>query len=182
MTVRKRASREGPFRSWKGDVEADYRYTSGVAGERFFVALRDTGEILAARCDDCGLRYLPPRAYCEVCLHATSQWTPVKGPATVESSATMHVDEHGTRLENPQVWAVLRWKGIHGGLVHRLAVDPSRVRPGLQVRPVLRPPQDRLGNITDILHFEIPSKGRTFRARSSPRAARESRAGIGRKD
>lgn len=153
MTARGPATRREPFRTWKGDVEADYLYTTGVAGERFFTELRDTGRILAARCPVCDLSYLPPRTYCEECLRPTSEWVAVEGPATVEAVTVTHVDVHGTRLAAPQVWAILRWDGIHGGLVHRLAVAPDRARPGLRVRPVLRPRGERVGNITDIRHF-----------------------------
>ena len=153
MTLLERTTKSDAFRSWKGDVEADYLYTTGVAGERFFTELRDTGRILAARCKECGLSYLPPRMYCERCLGPLSDWRPVGGPATVEAITVLHVDEHGGRLKLPQVWAVLRWPGIHGGLVHRLAVAPERAKPGLKVRPVLRAAKARVGNITDILHF-----------------------------
>ena len=153
MTFRERTTKAEAFRSWKGDMEADYRYTSGVAGERFFTALRDVGRLMAARCGACNLTYLPPRMYCERCLGPLEEWKQVQGPATVESVTVTHVDERGKRLEEPQVWAVLRWKDIHGGLVHRLAVPPKQAKPGLQVRPVLRPPKERVGNITDILHF-----------------------------
>lgn len=155
MTFRERTTRAEAFRSWKGDVEADYLYTTGVAGERFFVELRDTGRILAARCSACDLSYLPPRLYCENCLGATPDWVPVEGPATVEEATVTHVDERGMRLREPQVWAVLRWPGIHGGLVHRLAVAVDRAKPGLKVRPILRRSGERVGNITDILHFAL---------------------------
>ena len=153
MTFLERTTKPERLRSWKGDVEADYLYTTGVAGERFFTALRDAGKIMAARCASCGLTYLPPRLYCERCLGPLSEWKPVDGPATVEAVTVVHVDEHGNRLKEPQVWAILRWTGIHGGLVHRLAVEPQRAKPGLTVRPVLRPRGARVGNITDILHF-----------------------------
>jgi len=153
MTFRERTTRAEAFRAWKGDMEADYLYTTGVAGERFFTELRDTGRILAARCASCDLAYLPPRTYCEECLGALSDWRPVEGPATVEAVTVVHVDERGERLAAPQVWALVRWKGIHGGLVHRLAVSPDRAKRGLRVRPVLRREGERIGNITDILHF-----------------------------
>ena len=153
MTFRDRTTRAEAFRSWNGDMEADYLYTTGVAGERFFVELRDAGRILAARCRACDLTYLPPRTYCEECLGPLTDWRPVEGPATVESVTVVHVDEQGRRLAEPQVWAVLRWKGIHGGLVHRLAVPPAGAKRGLRVRPVLRADGERVGNLTDIVHF-----------------------------
>jgi len=153
VTFRERTTRADAFRSWRGDVEADYVYTTGVAGERFFAALRDTGKIFSARCERCDRTYLPPRLYCEKCLGPLAGWAPVEGPATVEAVTVTHVDGHGNRLAAPEVWAILRWKGVYGGFVHRLAVPPDDARPGLRVRAVVRPKGERVGNITDILHF-----------------------------
>ena len=153
MTFRERTTRADALRSWRGDVEADYVYTTGVAGERFFTELRDTGRILAARCARCDLTYLPPRLYCEECLGPLADWAPVEGPARVEAVTVVHLGPHGERLPEPEVWAVLRWKGVHGGFVHRLAVPPQEAKRGLSVRPVLRPEGERVGNITDIVHF-----------------------------
>ena len=153
MTFTERTTRADAFRSWRGDVEADYVYTTGVAGERFFAELRDTGRILAARCGRCERTYLPPRLYCEICLGPLTDWQSVEGPAVVEAVTVTHVDAHGNARLAPEAWAILRWPGIHGGLVHRLAVPPEQAKPGLKVRPVLRPAGTRVGNITDILHF-----------------------------
>jgi len=153
MTFLERTTKPENYRSWRGDVEADYLYTSGVAGERFFLGLRDAGKIFAASCDACDLTYLPPRMYCEICMGPLAKWTEVTGPATVEGVTITHVDEHGARLAVPQVWAILRWPGIRGGLVHRLAVEPAKAKPGLKVRPVLKPRKERVGNITDIHEF-----------------------------
>ena len=153
MTFLERTRRAEAFRSWKGDVEADYLYTTGVAGERFFTELRDHGQLMAARCTACDRTYLPPRMYCENCLGPLQDWKRVDGPATVEALTVVHVDAHGRPLKEPQVWALLRWKGVYGGLVHRLAVPPERARPGLKVRPVLRPAAQRVGSITDIVDF-----------------------------
>lgn len=153
MTFLERTTRLENLRSWRGDVEADYLYTNGVAGERFFLGLRDAGKILAAKCDACGLTYLPPRMYCEVCMGALGKWTEITSAATVEGVTVTHVGEHGRRLAEPQVWAILRWPRVRGGLVHRLAVPPAKAKPGLRVRPVLKPRKERVGNITDIAHF-----------------------------
>ena len=161
MTFFERTTRAENFRFWRGDIEADYRYTSGVAGERFFLALRDAGKIFAANCKACGLTYLPPRMYCEACMGPLAKWVEVTGPATVESVTETHVDEHGGRLAKPQVWAVLRWPGIRGGLVHLLAVPAADAGPGTKVRPVLKPRKERVGNITDIREF-VPESNRAL--------------------
>ena len=63
MTFLERTTDARKLRHWEGNMEADYIYTSGVAGERFFVALRDQGKMLASRCTACGLDYLPARLF-----------------------------------------------------------------------------------------------------------------------
>ena len=46
MTFTDRTKDPRALRHWYGDIEADYVYTSGVAGERFFRELRDHGRLL----------------------------------------------------------------------------------------------------------------------------------------
>ena len=77
MTFLERTTDARKFRHWEGDVEADYIYTSGVAGERFFVALRDEGRMLASRCAACKLDYLPPRMFCEDCFAELTEYVDV---------------------------------------------------------------------------------------------------------
>ena len=47
-----------------GDMEADYIYTPGAAGDKFFKALRDEEKLLATHCESCDHTYMPPRMYC----------------------------------------------------------------------------------------------------------------------
>ncbi|HEY4704389.1 MAG TPA: zinc ribbon domain-containing protein [Thermoplasmata archaeon] len=169
MTAPARRNSATGLRSWKGDVEADYRYTTGIAGERFFTELREHGRLVTARCPACDRTYLPPRIYCEECLGPTADGPPVEGPAVVEAVTVTHIDVDGTRRPTPEVWAILRWDGIHGGLVHRLAVPANRAKPGLRVRPVLRPRGARVGNLTDIVEFA--PQGTIPKGRLAPRGS-----------
>ena len=49
----------------RGDIPIHHRYTMGVAGERFFRAMRDEKRLLASRCPGCRTAFLPPKMYCE---------------------------------------------------------------------------------------------------------------------
>jgi len=135
-------------------MEADYIYTSGVAGERFFVALRDGGKMLASRCVACNLDYLPPRLFCEDCFAELSEFVDVPPEGRVAAVTMAHLDRRGTPLSRPQVWALVTFEGIRGGLVHRLLVPPAKARVGLAVRAKLRARGDRVGAVTDIEGFE----------------------------
>ena len=55
-------------RQVSGEVPIYHRYTFGVAGERFFKALRDDREILSSPCPKCLDRLVPPKMYCERCF------------------------------------------------------------------------------------------------------------------
>lgn len=157
MTFLERTTDPRRFRHWEGNMEADYIYTSGVAGERFFVALRDEGRLLAARCTACGFDYLPPRLFCEDCFAELTEFVEVPREGRVAAVTVAHVDRAGTRLSRPEIWAFVTFTGIRGGLVHRLLAPRDRARAGLAVRAKLRPKGTRVGAITDIEGF-IPTR------------------------
>jgi len=154
MTFLERTTDPRRLRHWEGNVEADYIYTSGVAGERFFVTVRDEGRLLAARCSACDLNYLPPRIFCEDCFADLTEFVDVPRDGRVAAVTVAHVDRTGARLSAPEVWAFVTFPRIRGGLVHRLLVSPARARVGMAVRPKLRPKGTRVGAITDIEGFQ----------------------------
>ena len=61
----------------EGDMEVDYIYTAGVAGERFFIALRDEAKLYATKCSKCNFTFMPPRIYCDQCMTELSSWIEV---------------------------------------------------------------------------------------------------------
>lgn len=154
MTFLERTTDARRLRHWDGDIEADYIYTSGVAGDRFFRALRDEGRILAARCDACDLAYLPPRMFCERCFAELSAYVDVPREGRVAAVAVAHEDRRGNPLPHPEPWALVTFRGIHGGLVHRLLAEPGRAKAGLRVLPKIRPKAYRTGTVADIEGFE----------------------------
>jgi uncharacterized OB-fold protein len=154
MTFLDRTTDARKFRHWEGSVEADYIYTSGVAGERFFVALREEGRMLASRCTACTLDYLPPRMFCEDCFAELTEYVDVPNAGRVAAITTAYIDRTGAKLPHPEVWAFVAFDGIRGGLVHRLLVPPDRARAGLAVRARIKPRDVRTGTITDIEGFE----------------------------
>ena len=97
MTFLERTTDARRYRHWEGNVEADYIYTSGVAGERFFVALRDEGRILAAHCPACGRDYLPARLFCEDCFEELSEFVEVPREGRVAAVTVAHLDRTGLR-------------------------------------------------------------------------------------
>ncbi len=154
MSFPEKTGRADELRHWYGDVEADYIYTSGVAGDRFFKELRDTGKLLGTWCPTCEAVCLPPRLYCEECLTKMSDWRDVGDRGTVEAFTVARVDDQGDPLHKPVLWGLVRFDGAKGGFVHRLLAAPEAVEVGMAVRVVLKEKGERAGSITDILGFE----------------------------
>ncbi len=146
--------KQGEYRLWKGDMEADYIYTSGVAGDRFFKTLRDKGMLSATYCPNCDITYMPPRMYCENCFGELDTWKELSPEGSVDTFTIAHVDEKDKKLEIPRIWAFIRIDGANGGLIHNLKdIDPSKVQTGMKVKAVLKPKDKRTGEITDIECF-----------------------------
>ncbi len=137
------------------DMSVDYIYTSGIAGETFFKALRDEGRILAAHCPVCKNNQLPPRMFCEGCFTELREFVDVPAEGRVAAVTVVRKDRRGRPLPNPEVFAFVTFKGIQeGGLIHRLLVLPDKAKAGLAVRVKFKPKEARTGTILDIEGFE----------------------------
>lgn len=153
MTFVDKIERPEDFRHWFGDMEAHYVYTSGIAGDKFFTALKK-GKFLASKCGKCGKVYVPPRMYCEDCFVELTEWVEVPNKGTVDTFTVVHVDRNENLLEKPEVWAFIRIDGTDGGVVHRVNVPAESVEIGMSVKAVFKKEKEREGRITDILYFE----------------------------
>lgn len=153
MTFTEQTPDPGHFVQWEGDMEADYVYTFGQAGERFFRALQEDGEILATECEDCGKRWLPPRIYCTECFEEVDGYVPVEGTATVAHATVSRLGLDGDELDEPTVYGLVTWDDVDGGILHELLVDPDEAEAGLEVTAVLKDAGDREGGIGDIEGF-----------------------------
>ncbi len=155
MTFLQRTTDVHRLRHWDIDMSVDYIYTSGIAGERFFTALRDEGRILAVHCPVCKTNQLPPRPFCERCFSELREYVDVPNEGRVAAVTVATVDRRGKPLPTREVYAFVTFPGIQeGGLIHRLLVSPTDAKPGLAVRVKLKPKDARTGTILDIEGFE----------------------------
>jgi uncharacterized OB-fold protein len=135
-------------------METDYVYTLGVAGEKFFTAMAENERIQGGKCKRCGLVYVPPRLYCEECFGEVTDWVDVGTKGRVFTFTVAYVDVDGTTLKEPIIYALIKFPGAEGGLVHRLGeVEPHKVEIGMAVEAVFKPQAERSKNINDIKHF-----------------------------
>jgi len=156
MTMLERIRKPTEIRHWHGHMEVDhFHYTAGVAGERFFTALRDEDKILGARCERCGITYVPPRIYCEHCFAELSEFVDVGLRGEVRSFTVARIDKDGNKLEKPEIRALISFGEETTALLHLLGeVEPEEVYIGMEVEAALKPKEEREGKITDIRYFK----------------------------
>ena len=51
-------------KAWRGNLPVTSRYTYGMAGEKFFRAMKDDGKILGTYCPKCERTYVPASIFC----------------------------------------------------------------------------------------------------------------------
>lgn len=143
----------GAPQAWHDSLPVTSRYTFGVAGERFFRALKDEGTIYGAHCERCDITYVPARVFCERCLSELQDWVDVGLTGEVFTFSFLYRNLDGTPREEPEIVALVRI--ADGGLVHRLGeVTLDQVSIGLPVEAVLKPKKEREGSILDIEYFK----------------------------
>jgi uncharacterized OB-fold protein len=143
-------------RAVEGHLPFHSVYTAGLAGERFLRALKDEGKITGTHCSQCDVMYVPGRLYCERCFAHLDDaaWFDAGTLGRVHTFTVMHIDLDEAALETPSVLAFIEIGDTDGGLVHYLGdVDPDAVFIGMTVEAVFKPPEERTGSITDIVHF-----------------------------
>jgi uncharacterized OB-fold protein len=138
-----------------GDMECDYIYTAGVAGEHFYIALRDEEKLLATRCDKCKITFMPPRLYCDKCFAELGNFREVPSTGVIESYTITYFDRDGHSLSEPEVLAFVKIDKTDGGLIHRIGeIKPESLKIGTKVTAVFETKKDRKGALTDIKYFK----------------------------
>ncbi|MEW6264146.1 MAG: Zn-ribbon domain-containing OB-fold protein [Thermodesulfobacteriota bacterium] len=141
---------------WTGEIPLEYIYTYGRAGEAYFRSLKEKGVFTGARCDRCGITYVPPRIYCEKCFdRLEDRYLEVSFRGTVHTFTVLYRNLDGSEKETPLIMAMVALDGVYGGVVHCLGeIKPEEVCIGLPVEAVLKPLKEREGAITDVKYFK----------------------------
>ena len=138
---------------WQDSLPVTNRYTYGLAGERFFRAIKEEGKILGTHCSTCDFTYVPATQFCERCLSQLDEWVDMGTVGQVHTFTLLNVNYDGTMRNKPDVIAFIRFGD--GGIIHHLGeVDPDEVFIDMLVEAVFKPQKDRSGSILDILHFK----------------------------
>jgi uncharacterized OB-fold protein len=155
MSLIERIGTLGEAKVWYDNIPLESEYTVGIAGERFLRAIKDEGVFLGTVCPTCDLTYLPPTMYCERCFAHLDEWVEVGTRGSVYTYTVLTRSLSDQPMDQPEVLALIRFDGAHGGIVHRLGeVDPSEVEINMAVEAVLKPKKERQGSILDIKYFK----------------------------
>ncbi|MCS7122039.1 MAG: Zn-ribbon domain-containing OB-fold protein [Archaeoglobaceae archaeon] len=142
------------LRHWGGKIELYWVYTSGKAGDLFFKKLKADGKFLAAKCKKCCWIYFPPRIYCPKDFSET-EYLEVSGEGRVRAFTVARLDPYEKELKKPEIYALIDIDGTNGSIIHLLGeVNAEEVSIGMRVKPVLKPKEQMLGDLTDILYFK----------------------------
>lgn len=134
----------------EGSMAVWHLYTAGIALEEFLLEIKK-GRFVGRKCPSCGMVYLPPRIYCEICLEETES-VKVKTRARLVSWTKVWVSLEGERLSKPEVIGFFNFEGTKGGIFARIKGEvktSALYKPKLKVR--------RKGSITDIDYFSLAS-------------------------
>lgn len=138
--------------AWYGSLPVTSRYTYGIAGERFFRALKDEGKIMGTVCPECDHTYVPAVAFCERCLSELTEWVDVGLVGELHTFTLVFVDVNGKPLDEPELVGFITFGD--GGIIHKLEADPDELEIGMQMQAVLKPKTKRTGSILDIEYFK----------------------------
>jgi uncharacterized OB-fold protein len=143
---------------WRGDMQADYFYPSGIAGEKFFRHLMQMDNFLATMCRPCNKVLFPPRLYCEDCFAeiTDNDWREVPAAGTVRLFTVATRNAHGEKMQQPKIVALIdidRTDGAMLGIIR--SSDLNKDYSGAKVRAILRPKERREGTLKDILHWDL---------------------------
>jgi uncharacterized OB-fold protein len=131
-------------------IPLQYKYSAGVAGDRFLQLLKQ-GKLQASRCAKCNKLYLPPKIFCKECFSQLNEWKDIAEDSGYVYSFTSVSNEEAGRQE---LIALVKFDGVEGGILGRLKSSREEPRIGIRVRPVFKQKSERIGDLSDIQYFE----------------------------
>ncbi|MBD3337751.1 MAG: nucleic acid-binding protein [Candidatus Lokiarchaeota archaeon] len=143
---------------WRGDMQADYFYANGVAGDKFFKHLKQNDSFLASKCPECNKIYCPPRMYCEDCFVdiPDSHWKQIPATGTIRLFTIAKLNAHGKKLDAPKVMALIDVDQTDGAMLGVInTTDLEADLTDKKVKAVLKPQTEREGTLKDIRYWQL---------------------------
>jgi uncharacterized OB-fold protein len=146
---------------WLGNMQADYLYPSGVAGNKLFKHIMKNDTFLASKCPKCNKTYFPSRLYCEDCFCEIpeNEWIEVPASGTIKLHTVVTIDTYGNKLEEPKVIGMINIDDTDSIMLGVIKTDEyNEELRGIQVKAVFKPEVEREGTLKDILYFTKKNK------------------------
>ena len=138
---------------WHGNLPVTSRYTFGLAGEKFFRAIKDEAKILGTHCPKCEHTYVPATLFCERCLSELDDWVDMGTIGEIHTFTLLYENYDGSARTEPEIVALVSIGD--GGIIHRLGeIESDNIKIGMSVEAVFKPADERTGAITDIVYFK----------------------------
>jgi uncharacterized OB-fold protein len=154
MTILEKVDKLHHATAWRGDIPITSRYTAGIAGERFFRAIKEEGRFLGTHCEACDLIYVPATMFCERCFAELDEWIEVPNRGTIFTYTVLYRDLDEKQLDPPAILAYVKLDGSDGGLVHYIGeTEKNLLYIGMEVEAVFKDAAEREGSILDIRYF-----------------------------
>lgn len=143
-----------------GEWHLKFEHAAGRAASRFLVTLRDTKQLQASPCPQCGKMRVPPRAFCEDCFVPTSDdWLTVGPEGVIETFSITYADFPGYP-KAPHAIAYVKPRGADTAMCNFVRgvdlSDPAKaasdLAPGRRVTAVFH--RERHARVTDF-HWEL---------------------------
>ncbi|MCX6007982.1 MAG: Zn-ribbon domain-containing OB-fold protein [Chloroflexi bacterium] len=136
-----------------GYIIAPYKYSMGVLASQFFVKLRDSRKICAAKCPGCGSVTVPPRSTCPKCFSKITELVELSGKGTLVTYTVVHYDSSVQAVKPPYAVGVIKMEGADKAITHLIGeVDFKKLKKGMKLEPVFR--DKRVGTMLDIAYFK----------------------------
>jgi uncharacterized protein len=148
MSVREKITKNIALSYFEGEIPMKYRYTMGIAGEKFFRAIMN-GKLTASVAAESGTVYCPPRIFCEDSFEAVDEIIELSGKGTLESFTICFEDLHGDYQE-PAVIALVRFDEADTATAVKMQADLDEPFIGMRVEAKFVPKNKRTGSINDI--------------------------------
>lgn len=135
-----------------------FKFSGGPSLGRFFRELRDHAKLWGNRCPRCQRVMLPPRVVCGVCHVPAGEWVEVsdKGKLITYTVVVFPMSDPRTGKVKPVPYGFggIQLDGADSSIGHFLEeTDLNKLRMGLRMQAVFKPPEERVGDLTDILYF-----------------------------
>ncbi len=143
---------------WVGNMQADYFYPAGIAGDKFFQHLKKNDTFLATKCSKCNKVLFPPRLYCEDCFIEIpdENWIEVPASGTIRLFTIAKLNAHGEKMKEPRIMALIDVENTNSstlGVIKTQNLEANHQ--GAKVKAILKPKDKREGTMKDILHYEL---------------------------